>query len=144
MVEYGQRPAITTALAGDYSERTLAAAWARSTGVAEVPPVPHKFNGILCFVLAWAYIFPAFIYYFWCKGKQEAYDAAMQNVLRIWKQNGSPDPYANPFVQQSLVQSPKAVEQGLAEKIQELSDLKVKGVLSEDEFAAAKKKLLGI
>ena len=127
---------------GDLSERALAEAWARSTGLLAVPAKPHKFNGWICFILAWFYIFPAIIYYLWCVDRENSYNSAMGDALRLWKSHGSPDPYslkaATPVVQAS------AKGDGLAGKIQELFELKEQGLLSDEEFLAAKKRVLDI
>jgi hypothetical protein len=43
----------------------------------------------------------------------------------------------------AAAQAPAKVD-SLSEKLREMGDLKDKGLLSEDEFTAAKRKLLGI
>ena len=128
--------------AGVQSERNLAEAWARSTGLVDVPPKPHKFNGWICFILALFWFIPAIVYYFWCEARANAYAEAINHALRTWKANGSPDPYALAGSSPAVPMSP--VEPGISQQLQELFDLKERGLLSEDEFVAAKKKLLGI
>ena len=155
MIEYGKpytpsqplsaaplSPTSVVGNSGDLSERALAEAWARSTGLVAVPAKPHKFNGWICFVLAWFWIIPAFIYYLWCSDREYSYNSAIGDALRLWKSHGSPDPYSLK-ASAPVVQVP-AKGDGLAGKIQELVDLKEKGLLSDEEFLAAKKKVLDI
>jgi len=59
-------------------------------------------------------------------------------------QQGPPQ-YQQPQYQQQAPQEPApAAEPNLVDEIQRLSTLKDQGILTEDEFAAAKSKLLGI
>ena len=157
MVEYGKAPEPSRASAvsrsyvgampaGDESDRALAVAWARSTGLVAVPDKPHKFNPWICFALAWLWIIPAFAYYFWCEATAKAYNTAMSDALRLWKTHGSPDPYAlkTAAKETQSVQIEQVQQPSLSEKLQELAELRERGLLSEEEFAAAKKKLLDI
>jgi len=136
-------PPSPTAL-GDQSDRALAVAWARSTGFVKVPNEPHRFNGWVCFLLAWLWLIPAIIYFLWCESNLNAYNNAISDALRLWKVNGSPDPYAAKMGIAQVVTNSQSEPSGLSEKLQELVALKEKGLLAEDEFSAAKKKLLGI
>jgi hypothetical protein len=135
-------PPLSGSVSGDYSDRALAEAWARSTGLVEIPSKPPKFNGWICFLLAWFWLIPALVYYLWCENRKNAYSASIGEALRLWKVHGSPDPYAPKVVVASPVQ--QQVDRGLSAKLQELVELKVKGMLSDEEFSAAKRKLLGI
>jgi len=154
MAEYGQLPETNSqkrksvppseqsTWANYCSELATAEAWARSTGLASIPEKPPKFNGFICFVLAWFWIFPAIIYYLWWLSKKGAYDSARDDALRLWKKNDSPDPFSSQVTFASEVQSSKSDD--LATKLEELASIKDKGLLTEDEFVAAKRKLLGI
>lgn len=130
---------------GDQSERALAEAWARSTGLVTIPNKPHKFNGWICFLLAWFWLIPAIVYYLWCEVSLNAYNNSVSDALRLWRSNGSPDPYAR--VGTTLVPPTTQVQPNpasLSERLQELAVLKEKELLSDEEFAAAKRKLLDI
>ena len=130
----------------DQSERTLAEAWARSTGLVDIPAKPHQFKGWICFILAFVGFVPAIIYYFWCQSTADSYSEAMNKALRTWKANGSPDPYHSKNIFPTIAPPlPKNVgTQELSSKLEELFKLKEKGILTEEEFLAAKKKTLGI
>src|SRR6476469_1617746 len=60
-------------------------------------------------------------------------------------EQAAPEPQAPPQQYQQAPQEPApAAEPNLVDEIQRLSTLKDQGILTEDEFAAAKSKLLGI
>lgn len=129
-------------VASEQSDKKLAEAWARSTGLVDIPPKPHTFNGWICFILAWFWLIPAIIYFFWCESRATAYSEAINQALRAWRANGSPDPYALRATPSARPSQPS--EPDISEKIEQLSALREKGLLTEEEFAAAKKKILGI
>jgi hypothetical protein len=155
MVQYGQpylpqkaSPAtaptpLSSSVSGDYSDRALAEAWARSTGLVNIPPKPPEFNALVCLLLAFfVFIVGGLVYYVWCEVRKNAYNASVSEALRLWKAHGSPDPYTPRVAVASPVQ--QQVDKGLSDKLQELVELKAKGLLSDEEFLAAKRKLLGI
>ena len=121
------------------SENSLAEEWARSTGLVELPQKPHKFKVWICVVATIAFIPLGFVYYIWCQNQNNKYSQALATARRMWRTAGSPDPY----LPMAAAQAPTKVDT-LSEKLREMGDLKDKGLLSEDEFTAAKRKLLGI
>jgi hypothetical protein len=138
------RSSVEAPAAADLSDRRLAEAWARSTGLVSIPKKPsHEFNGWLCFLLAWFWLIPAIIYYFICQSAKNAYNTALDEALIAWRQNGSPDPYASKDHGGSA-QAKGGRDISISEKLSELMDLRERGVLSEEEFVAAKRVVLGI
>jgi len=63
-------------------------------------------------------------------------------VVEVAAQEIAPEPQ-RPSDPQPAVVSPPAAEPTLAGRLRELADLHKDGILSDDEFAAAKAKLLG-
>ena len=141
MVRYGESSSRSGS--GDpIGVRAKAAAWARSTGMASVPVEPHKFNGWICFGLALLWIFPAVIYALWCYIARQTYDQAVDNALRLWRENGMPEPSVQ--AQESAVSGEVLSNSRLTMQINELSRLKDSGAITDEEYSAAKKEILGI
>lgn len=128
------------------SDRKLAIAWAQSTGLVNIPKRPHEFNLFIGLILAFFYLIPAIIYYFWCKSQGNSYNSAVSEAVAAWRANGSPNPfeYASEAASRAGQATQAKSSEGLAAKLTELAQLRDSGVLTEEEFQAAKKKELNI
>jgi Short C-terminal domain len=79
---------------------------------------------------------------------QRAADEAYQDdrISRVEQQQGQPQQYGAPQQQQYAAPPQQAAPAGppsMADQLQQIAALHDQGVLSDDEFAAAKAKLLG-
>lgn len=124
------------------SDRKLAIAWAQSTGLVDVPSKPHKFNTLLCIVLALVlFLLGGIIYWLWCQQQEEAYNSSVSEAVAAWRANGSPNPYeyVRGITQISPTHESNTTSPSLTEKLTELAQLRDSGILTEEEFQLAKK-----
>lgn len=125
------------------NERVLAEAWARSTMLVHVPPKPPKFNSWIFVLLLFIYILPALIYAGYISWKEREYETAMAEAIEQWHMAGEPDPYAAK-TSTGYQETPASTSQELSleKRIIELASLKERGLITEEEYLAAKRKIL--
>ncbi len=129
------------------SDRQLAIAWAKSTGLVHIPNKPHEFSPMLCLVLAFFLVFiGGVIYWLWCKNQKDSYNESISEAVAAWRANGSPNPYQHMTgtSQIPVTQELNTTSQSLTDKLNELAQLRKSGVLTEEEFQSAKKKELNL
>ena len=126
------------------NERSVA--WAKSMGY----PIPTKWDGCLTAFLVvlglCAYVIPGVILLLlvWNNGNQ--YERDMKALVAKWVDAGKPEAgeKARPVKQLQKIEE-KPTESGSTEtRIEELISMKDKGLISEEEYEALRKKALGL
>lgn len=127
------------------STKEKAIQWAKSMGYPIPEPPMDGASAVFIVVLAFLLcIVPGIFAILTVQNRQTKYDREISMIINKWIEAGKPepgDPGLKPAAPQSEVQKP---ESSVEDKIKELFSMKEKGLLTEEEFSAAKAKILGI
>ena len=126
------------------NERSVA--WAKSMGY----PIPTKWDGCLTAFLVvlglCAYVIPGVILLLlvWNNGNQ--YERDMKALVAKWIDAGKPEPgeKVKPVQQLEKVEEKATASLSSESRLEELISMRDKGLISEQEYAALRKKALGL
>ena len=122
------------------SQEARAIAWARSMGY----PVPTKPDGCLVVFLVvlglCIWIIPGVAVIFWVVWKKNQYKTAVEAIVVRWLQAGKPDP----GIRENLEPRQSTIAESIEDKLDKLSVMKSKGLVSEEEFEVLRKRALGL
>ena len=127
-----------------------AVAWAMSMGY----PVPTKINGcatgLLVAVGLLCAIVPGILLLVWLGVQENQYKRDMAALVAKWVDAGKPEPGEGAKEVTKLervvekVETPSASADSMEQKLTELNSMKEKGLITEEEYQAMRKKALGL
>ena len=127
-----------------------AVAWAMSMGY----PVPKKMNGcatgLLVAVGLLCAIVPGILLLVWLGVQENQYKRDMAALVAKWVDAGKPEPGEGAKEVTKLervvekVETPSASADSMEQKLMELNSMKEKGLITEEEYQAMRKKALGL
>ena len=128
------------------SNQSSAIEWAISMGY----PVPTKWDGCLTTFLivigVFAYVVPGLLIllFVWYNGNQ--YDRDMKALVAKWVDAGKPEPgeKIKPVQQLEKVEEKATASLSSESRLEELISMRDKGLISEEEYEALRKKALGL
>tara|TARA_B100000925_G_scaffold274157_1_gene239408 strand:- start:88 stop:699 length:612 start_codon:yes stop_codon:yes gene_type:complete len=143
---------------GDLSTKTTqfstpeekAVAWAMSMGY----PVPKKMNGcatgLLVAIGLLCAIIPGILLLVWLGVQDNQYKRDMAALVAKWVDAGKPEPGEGAKEVTKLervvekIETPTASSDSLEKKLTELNSMKEKGLITDEEYQAMRKKALGL
>jgi len=132
------------------SQRDLAVAWAQSMGY----PVPTKMGGCLATILVVVglciYIIPGVLLLIWIWVQANQYERDMNALVEKWVDAGRPN--AGEGIKEvtrlerivERVETPPASSASTEQRLEELNSMKEKGLITDEEYQAMRKKALGL
>lgn len=132
------------------SQRDLAVAWAQSMGY----PVPTKMDGCLASILVVVglciYVIPGVLLLIWIWVQANQYERDMKALVQKWVDAGRPEPGEGIKEVSRLERIVEKVEttpfssSSTEERLEEVESMKTKGLITEEEYQALRKKALGL
>ena len=136
----------TSSSGSSISNEAAAIAWAKSIGY----PVPTKMGGCLSTFLVvlglCAYVIPGVILWLLVWNNRRQYERDMKALVEKWIDAGKPEPgmKTRPVEQLEKVKEMHAASPSTESRLEELGSMKEKGLISEEEYEALRKKALGL
>ena len=125
--------------------REKAVLWAKSMGY----PIPSKMGGCLAIILViiglTAFVVPGVLILIWVWYQGNQYERDMRQLVAKWVDAGKPTPGKKENIEKTLEILPeKNSEDEMEKKLKDLSSMKEKNLISDEEYKEMRKKILGL
>jgi uncharacterized membrane protein len=126
-------------------DRSKASAWARSRGY----PVPTELNGCLGIFLVVVglciYIIPGLVILVILYSINKSYNSEMDALVARWVDAGKPEPGTiKNEININKREIPSSIPQTMTDSLNEIEELRAKGLIEEDEYKKLRIKVLGL
>ena len=148
LIATGSAPIRKADFSGSPQERAVA--WATSMGY----PIPTKMGGCLASILVviglCIYIVPGVLLLIWIWVQSNQYERDMKALVEKWVDAGRPN--AGEGIKEvtrlerivEKVETPPASSSSTEQRLEELNSMKEKGLITDEEYQAMRKKALGL
>ena len=126
--------------------REKAVLWAKSMGY----PIPSKMGGCLAFILViiglTAFVVPGVLILIWVWYQGNQYERDMRQLVAKWVDAGKPTPGKKENIGGKTLEilPEKNNEEDMEKKLKDLSSMKEKNLISDEEYKEMRKKILGL
>ena len=126
--------------------REKAVLWAKSMGY----PIPSKMGGCLAFILViiglFAFVVPGVLILVWVWYQGNQYERDMRQLVAKWVDAGKPTPGKKENIGGKTLEilPEKNNEEDMEKKLKDLSSMKEKNLISDEEYKEMRKKILGL
>ncbi len=126
--------------------REKAVLWAKSMGY----PIPSKMGGCLAIILViiglTAFVVPGVLILIWVWYQGNQYERDMRQLVAKWVDAGKPTPGKKENIGGKTLEilPEKNNEEDMEKKLKDLSSMKEKNLISDEEYKEMRKKILGL